>query len=231
LVQKAAERVDIGSPVDQGSFDLLRSQVRWRSDGAIVARPLIFQPPTEAEVGDVDVIVSVHEHVRRLDVAVDKAFRVRRVKRGTNLTADRESTRSVQSALVTQESSKIRAVDKTHREIEAAVHVARVVDRDDVRMLERHGELRLTDESRAKPRIESKLGRYELEGNGALQSQVVGAVDDTHRAATDQRLDSIADEVGPDLVLELCRHGLATSSIGRRRGRANRRAEVSLRPV
>src|SRR3954471_16913815 len=73
-VQHAAERVDIGAPVDGFAADLVRGHEVHRPD-----------PPTrrgqaalgervagQVEVAEVDLVVGAQEDVRRLDVAVDE---------------------------------------------------------------------------------------------------------------------------------------------------------------
>ena len=95
--------------------------------------------------------------------------------------------------------SQIVAVHEPHREIDAAVDVARVVDRDDVRVLERHHELRLAREALAEAIVARQGRRDELERNRPLQAQVVRPVDDAHPAAADQLLDPVAEEVGADV--------------------------------
>ena len=50
----------------------------------------LAEPSCEAEVGEVDVLVTVEQHVRRLDVAMDESALVRGVERGGDLRTDRE---------------------------------------------------------------------------------------------------------------------------------------------
>jgi hypothetical protein len=82
------------------------------------------------------------------------------------------------------------------------------VHRHDVRVLEGHREFRLSDEAGAEALVERKVGRHELQRHRALQSQVVGTVDDAHAAPPDQLLDPVAEEVGSDLNLGVDSHGV-----------------------
>ena len=133
---------------------------------------------------------------------------MRRIERVRDLAADRERAGGVERALRAQERPEVRALDEAHREVEAAVDVAGVVDRNDVRVLERHRELRLAREALVEALVERELGRDQLQRDRSLQAQVVGAVDDAHPAPADQLLDAIAEEVGSDLDLGLGAHQL-----------------------
>ena len=83
------------------ALDLLRRDIGRCPDGGFLLRaPRIGETPGQPEIGQVDVLVLVEEHVRGLDVAVDKPAGVRGVEGGGNLCADRDrasgsSTRSV----------------------------------------------------------------------------------------------------------------------------------------
>ena len=78
-----------------------------------------------------------------------EAARVGGVERGGHLRADLE--RALERELLAAQSfSEVGAVDVAHREVEPSVLLARVVDRDDVRVLERGGDLHVAQEALAK---------------------------------------------------------------------------------
>ena len=79
---------------------------------------------------------TVEQDVRRLDVAVDEALRMRGVEGVRDLRADRDRPARIQLLLVREQHLQIAAVREAHDEVELSVHLAGVVDRDDVRMLE-----------------------------------------------------------------------------------------------
>ena len=102
FVEHAAERVLVGAAVDVAAFDLLgrgigrRADARASSSGRPSGSARRLRQP---EVGQVDVLVLVEQHVRRLDVAVDEPAGVGRVERGGDLAADRDRTFRVEDAL------------------------------------------------------------------------------------------------------------------------------------
>ena len=140
---------------------------------------------------------------------MDEALRVRRIERVRDLAADGKRAGLVERPLRREERPQVRSLDVAHREVETAVDVACVVDRHHVRVLERHGELRLAREALAEALIERQLGRHQLQRDRPLQPQVEGAVDDAHPTAADQLVDPIADELGADPDLCLIGHGIS----------------------
>ena len=83
------------------------------------------------------------------------------------------------------------AVDVAHDEVDEALALADGVDRDDVRMGQPGGGLRLAGEALADVLLEGELGRQHLDGDPALEPLVAGAVDHAHAAAADLALDGI----------------------------------------
>jgi hypothetical protein len=207
FVEEAAERVDVGAAVHWTAFDLLGRDVRRRAGRTALRRMrAVVEPLGQSEVRQIEVLVLVEQHVRRLHVSVDKALCVRRVQRICDLSTNRERPDRRESALRAQQSPQIRALDEPHGEVEAPVDLAGVVDRYHVRVLERHRELRLAGEAFAKVLVECELGRNELQRNRPLQPQVVCAVDDTHAAPADPRLDPVADKIGSNADFGLRAH-------------------------
>ena len=143
-------------------------------------------------------LVGVEQHVRGLDVAMDEALRVRRVERVRDLCDDRERARRIERALRAQELAQVGALHEAHDEVEAAVELARVVDRHDVRVLERHRQLRLAREALAEAFVGRELGRHQLQRDDALEAEVARAVDHAHSALPDELLGAVAEEVVPN---------------------------------
>ncbi len=86
---------------------------------------------------------------------------------------------------------QVAAVGQSHGEVQLTVDFAGVVDRNDVGMLERRRALGLAQEALAKALVGRVFGCEQLEGNVALQSRVVGAVDDTHPTAAEDGLEPV----------------------------------------
>ena len=144
LEQDAAERVDVGASVDLPALSLLRGRVADRADELARGR----QPGDRArvlgepEVGEVDVVERLRrspvdeQDVGRLDVAVDEPEPVRRVERARDLAADRDGAIELQRPGRAQQPSEVRVLDMAHGDVEHAVGLARVVDRDHVRVVD-----------------------------------------------------------------------------------------------
>ena len=101
LVENARERVLIRASVDRVAADLFRRDVRRCAERE--PRPRVIRRTecsTEAEVGQIRVVGVVEEDVRRLDVAMDEAARVRRIESRSDLGADRERAAGCERRLV-----------------------------------------------------------------------------------------------------------------------------------
>ena len=94
----------------------------------------------------------VEQHVRGLDVAVDEPVRVGRVERVRDLRGDGDGPLRRQGALAPQQRLEVGPVDVAHRDEQAAVGLARLVDRDDVRVVEARREPRLAEHPVAEAR-------------------------------------------------------------------------------
>ena len=183
--EDTAERVDVGAPVERPPLDLLgRRVVRGAEERTGARQALRVAPLGEAEVAEERLLSGLREkHVRRLDVPVDKARRVRRVERAAELPRERQRLSGGQRAALAEQRAQARPRDVAHREVEHAVDLARVVDRDHVRMLERRDELRLAQEPRAELVVVRELGCDDLERDLAREACVRREVDGAHPAA------------------------------------------------
>ena len=134
-------------------------------------------------------VVLLEQDVRRLDVAVDEPTLVCLVERSRDLGDDRRGARRIERAFARDELAQVLAVHVAHRQIQGALVLAGLVDRDDVRVVERGGDPRLALEASAETWVLGQLGRDELERDVAVELLLVGEVDDAHAATADQPLD------------------------------------------
>ena len=101
------------------------------------------------------------------------------------------------------------AAGEGHHQEATAVLLARVVDRDDVRMAQRQQRLALTPEAHPEGGVGPDLPVHQLEGGGAPQRRVADAVD-RGLAASPDALDQLPGADRP--ALEGRRHRRAGSS-------------------
>ena len=90
----------------------------------------------------------------------------------------------------------VRAVHEARRKVELVVDLARRVDGDHVRMIDRGGELCLALEALAEARIAGAIVRDQLDRDRASQAAIGRLIDDAHAAATEQPLDPPFAEIG-----------------------------------
>ena len=97
-------------------------------------------------------MVARDQDVGRLDVAVHEPGGVRGVERVGDLGDDARGPRGLEAALAPQQPVQVGARHVAHDEVEVAVLLARRVDRDDVRVVDRRGQPRLALEALAERR-------------------------------------------------------------------------------
>jgi hypothetical protein len=165
----------------------------------------------QAEVGDIDVFVLGDQNVARLDIAVDKPAPVRGVETGRGLSHDRDCPRGSEWAVAAEEFAQIRPLDPAHRDVKHAVCFVGVVDRDDVRVIERGGQLRFAQEALAEALIVGKLRREQLERDLPVQAQMLCEIDAGHATPAEQPLDPVAGDHRADTGIDHA-HGLLTQT-------------------
>ena len=124
----------------------------------------------DAEVGDQRAAV-VQQDVLGLDVAVDHAVPVRVVERVGDLARDPHRVVDRELLLAVEPVAERLALDERHDVVEEAVGLARVEQREDVRMLQIGGELDLGEEPLGAEH-RGELGVQHLERDVAVVPQV-----------------------------------------------------------
>jgi hypothetical protein len=123
----------------------------------------------DAEVGQVRVVAARgNEDVVGLDVAVDQAGLVRGVERVGGLREDPERPADVELTRHDQV-LQVRAADQAHGEEEPVLAFARLVDGDDVRVLERGLQEAFAAEALAERGLLAQLGRDHLQRHGPAE--------------------------------------------------------------
>ena len=120
------------------------------------------------------------------------------VERGGHLPEDRERPLRLEPPVAGEQGVQVGALHVAHRDEEDAVRLSRLVDRDDIRMLEPGGGTPLLLEPLPEARVGRELGREHLDRDLAPVAKLLGEVDDPHAAAAEQRLDPEAGELGAD---------------------------------
>ena len=202
LVEDAGEGVDVGARVDRFPLDLLRSAVLDRADEAAGARGQFLD---DTEVGEVGAVVVGNEDVRGLHVAVDEPPCVRGLERGADLPDDPERAPGRQPPLSREQALQIVPLDAGHRDVQEPVLLARVVDRDDARVVERRRELRLAQKALAEVGLPQPR-REQLQRRRAPEPDVLGTVDDARAAAPERLDDAVAAEHRADPPIKRHRH-------------------------
>ena len=141
---------------------------------------------------------SAEEHVRRLDVAVDHALAMRIVERVEDLAHQSDRIGRLEPLAPLEVLPEVAPGHVLHRDERRAVVLVEVVDRDDVRMIEASGGLRLAAESREHDRRILALelvGADRLQRDDPLDHRIVGLVDHAHRSAAELAADLVLAEL------------------------------------
>ena len=146
---------------------------------------------------------------------MDEPARVGGVQGGCDLRGDRDRLLLGQRPL-REQLFELGAVDEAHRDVQLAGDLAGVVDGDDVRVVDRGGQPRLAQEALAEALVLGELGGEDLQRHRPLECEVVGAVDDAHPAAADQRFQPVAGKLAADPGVEVLIAPTAAASASRR---------------
>jgi hypothetical protein len=146
----------------------------------------------DPEVGHLHASVAVDDDVVRLDVAVHDPVPVRVRERCEDLARVLDDDARRGRAPRHDELLDVAAVEELHRDVVRPLRLAPVVDRDDVRVRERGGALRLA----AEPLDELVVARValveDLDRHAPAEHLVLGEVDVRHAAAPDPLEDPVA---------------------------------------
>ena len=126
-----------------------------------------------------------------------EAARVGRIQGARQLRENAYRVRRVKTAPL-KAFVQITPFDVSHSDEEVVPGRTGLEDRDDVRMVDRRGQLRLAQEAVAERLVLGEAGSEQLERNPPLEPQIFGQVDDAHATPAEQRFDPVAGELGTD---------------------------------
>ncbi|GBD17044.1 hypothetical protein HRbin26_01957 [bacterium HR26] len=152
----------------------------------------IGEPLGDAEIGDLDRALLVHQDVLGLDVAMDEAMPVGVVERGSDLADDVGGVLDSERCLAQDQVLERLPAHVLHDDVVDPVVMAYVVDVDDVRMGEARGRLGLTLEASQEVRVAPVLPTQDLDRHGPVEGEVVAAVDHSHASLADQFLEAVS---------------------------------------
>ena len=191
LIEHNPERPDVGPLIDLLPARLLRRHVLRRAERRARLRELHPGELREAEVDDLHETVFRDENIRRLDVAVNDPLAVRLGEPLGDLNGDIERLIELERPPLDL-ALEVLAVVVGHRdECLAVLRLSDLINRADVRVIERGCGARLMDEAFLRGGIAGELRREELERHGAAERRVLGLVDDPHPALAELLEDSV----------------------------------------
>src|SRR5204862_1286362 len=143
----------------------------------------------DAEVAHQHPAAFLYHDVGGLDVAVDDAVAVRVLQGAAGLLEDAERLLEGEGARLLEDLGQGAPFDALHRVPEEGAGGADAVDGDDVGVVERGGDLGFALEAFGGVGAVSELQRQDFEGDGAVELDLVGEVDERHAAAAEQLVD------------------------------------------
>ena len=218
FVEHAAEAVQVAAPVEVlAPHGLLRTHVRRCADrDAGLRQPLPGgrrDRPGNPEIGHHSV-PRLEQDVLRLDVAVHHVVTVGKGERVGDFARDLQCLVERQLLLPVEPVAQRFALDEGHDEVDEAVGLARIVQRQDVGMMQPGGDVDL-EQKPLRPHRRRQLGTQHLHRHVAMVLQVLGEVDRGHAAGAALALEAIAAPQRPRHALEglvsVFGHGLQPS--------------------
>ena len=144
----------------------------------------------QSEIEDLHPAVAGEENIRRLQIAVDDSLLVRRGHSARHLRRDLERFAHRNRALLHALAQRL-AFEQLHHQERAAVVRADVVNRQNVRVIERADRARFLLESPQMVGVGRKRRRQNFYGHVALQARVARAIHFAHPARANRRNDLV----------------------------------------
>ena len=192
LDEHQRQRIHVGPRVELHTRRLLRGRVRAvptipPAGSVQLASASARASPKSATRDDA---VLVEQEVGRLDVAMQHIARVRVLQRRRDVATDAGRLGDGQQRTLIEHRPEAAALQELEHH-ERHVVLAPVVDRDDVGVVQRRGELRLGPEPSQECRVVGQRGVEHLHRDLSAQPLVVGDVDAAARAGTDRTVQQV----------------------------------------
>ena len=225
VVAGDAERVEIAARVERLAGGLFGAHVMGVPHHAPVGRQGVgLHRAGDTEVADERALgAALEQDVLGRDVAMDEArsMRVRQCPR--DLAQHARRLAGQQRATRADALAKGGALHERHGDEDESAALSHGVDRDDVRMCEAGGGLRLAQEGIAQIGARGERGGEDLDGDGAREPHLAGEIDGAHPAAAQFAVERVlAGESGlegDELGVGLRRHGSRWGPAARSRQR------------
>ena len=196
--------VEVGPAVQRVAASLLGAHVLGRAahqprsrQRAALRRRLLFQDLRQAEIHHLDEVEPraerLEHYVVGLQVAVHDAEGVRLFERGERLFQHVGDTRERQRPLVVHHARQMSTAQVLHHDVRLTLLGApEIEDGDRVRMAQTAGRPGLVEEARRGELVVGQVGMHHLDGHGAPQSNLLGAVHPAHAPHSDQVRHAVA---------------------------------------
>ena len=194
LVQQHAERPDVAPVIDCTTADVFGAHVSQGAEASRIVNRRQVVYGGNAEIENLHGAVAEQHDVRRLDVAMNDAARVRGARTTRDLHSDRNRVLEWQPPPLQASRDRLAVVERHREEQLPLVCLANLKDRADVWMIERRRRTRFREEALFRRRLFAEVWWQELQRDVASQPRVVRLVDDSHPT----RVDKLADQILPD---------------------------------
>jgi hypothetical protein len=175
LVESDPDRVEVGRCADRSPLGLLgRQVVNAAKDGAVL-REVRCPRPGYPEVGQLQPVGTVDDRVMGLQVAVHDAPSVDLAGGTEHLHDEVDRARELERRFIPNDRLERAPSDVLHRDVVGALELAAVVDRHDVLVRQACGARRLASETLHELVIPGEPRMQQLDGDLAVQAEVLGA--------------------------------------------------------
>ncbi len=189
FVEHDPEREDVRPAIGMVRLagDLRRGVARRAHDdpGVVGARRA-----GQAEVADLRLRLGREQNVRRLDVAVNDPVFVGVGQAVANAFDDGDGLDRIDRAVVGGIEERL-AVHQLHHDVRHAVGIAKIIDANQVRMIEAGHRLGLAFEGLVELRVLAELARQDLDRDIAVEAPLASPVHGSHPALGDESMELI----------------------------------------